>query len=349
MTSTKPSRPVFHPVSVGPVSLRLHRRSVAVGTILLLVVLLVGFGALIQPGAGLTSADALAVLFGGLDGFPATVVLQWRLSRIVAAIVIGGALALSGAIFQSLTRNPLGSPDVIGFNTGAYTGVLLAMYGGATGFAPIAGASLAGGIVAAGAVYLLSQRSGSAGLRMVLVGLGVSAMLAAVNRWLIGAADLDLSMAAATWGAGDLNGLRWIQVAPAGIALVVLVAGSVALTRRLQALDLGDDAAAGLGLRLSVTRPLLLAVAVGLTAVSTAIAGPISFVALAAPHLARRITRSPQVTPFPTALTGAALLLVADVLAQRTFDPIQLPVGVVTTTIGGIYLVLLLAKEARKS
>jgi iron complex transport system permease protein len=335
-------------LALGPLSARLHRRSAWVGGLLAALVLAAVVVALILPGAGVETREALGVLFGGGDGFAATVVLNWRLPRVLAAVLVGAALALSGAIFQSLTRNPLGSPDVIGFNTGAYTGAILVTLGGVTGFAAIASGAFVGGLLTALVVYLLSLRAGSSGLRMVVVGLGVAAMLGALNRWLIAVGDLELSMQAAAWGAGSLNGLRWAQVTPVAIALLVFIAAAFLVARRMQPLDLGDDAAAGLGLRLGPTRLLLLAVGVALTAVSTAIAGPISFVALAAPHIARRITRASRVSPLPVALTGALIVVVADIVAQRLFDPTQLPVGIVTVTLGGLYLITLLAKEARR-
>ncbi|WP_067526137.1 FecCD family ABC transporter permease [Nocardia uniformis] len=329
-------------------SLRIHRRTVLVTATLVAATLILAVISLVLRGAGVSPSEAFAVLIGDHGGFAATVVLKWRLPRVVAALVIGAALAVAGAIFQSLTRNPLGSPDVIGFNTGAYTGALVVMLAGFGSFVATATGAMTGGMVAAAAVYLLSLRSGSTGLRMVVVGLGISAMLAAVNRWLIRAAELDASMAIATWGAGTLNGLRWPHVVPGVIALLALIVVAGCLARRLDLFDMGDEAAHGLGLPLRSTQLSLLVVGVGLTACSTALVGPISFVALAAPHIARALTRGSRVSLAPVAATGALILVAADLAAQRLFAPTQLPVGVVTVTIGGIYLVTLLAREARR-
>ncbi|WP_327151047.1 FecCD family ABC transporter permease [Nocardia sp. NBC_01329] len=319
-----------------------------VTAILVVAILIVAVTSLVVRGAGVAPSEAFGVFTGNQDGFPATVVLQWRLPRVLAAIVIGAALGVAGAIFQSLTRNPLGSPDVIGFNTGAYTGVLVVIFAGAGSFAATAAGAIAGGTVAAAAVYLLCLRSGSTGLRMVVVGLGISAALTAANRWLIRSAELETSMAAATWGAGTLNGLRWPQVVPGVLALLVLIAAAGLSARRLDLFDMGDEAAQGLGLPLRATQLWLMMAGVGLTACSTALAGPISFVALAAPHIARALTRGSRMSLAPIAATGALILVVADLAAQRLFAPTQLPVGVVTVTIGGIYLVTLLAQEARR-
>lgn len=332
---------------VGPVSLPVHHRTVVASLLLAIAVLVAGLATLLFPGAGLDTGTVIEVLVGRERGFPAVVVLQWRLPRLIAAIVLGAALAVSGAMFQTLTRNPLGSPDVIGFNAGAYTGAIAVMLSGGSGFAMIAGGALVGGVATALAVYLLALRSGSAGMRLIVVGLGVSAMLAALNRWLLLRADLDASMAAATWGAGTLNGLRAPVVTPAVATVGVLLLLGWLLSRRVDALSLGDDVAAGIGVPLGRTRLALIVVGIGLTAVSTAVAGPIAFVALSAPHIARRLTRGSRVSGVPIALTGALLLTVADLLAQRLFDPQQLPVGVITVVVGGLYLMTLLAREAR--
>lgn len=172
-------------------------------------------------------------------------------------------------------------------------------------------------------------------------------MLTAFNQWLVLEAELDAAISAAIWGQGSLNGIRWEQAAPAALMLVPLIVAGLLLGRRLAALDLGDDAAAALGLRVERTRLLALLIGVGLTAVATAVAGPIAFVSLCAPQLARRLVRAPGIALAPAALTGAFLLVASDFVAARAFAPIQLPVGVVTVSIGGIYLVYLLAKEAR--
>jgi iron complex transport system permease protein len=256
---------------------------------------------------------------------------------------------MSGGIFQSMTRNPLGSPDIIGFNTGAYTGALIVMLAVGGGYLGIAAGALVGGILTALAVYLLAYRRGSQGFRLIIVGIGISAMLAALNHWLILQAELEAALAAAVWGAGSLNGITWEQAAPAAVVVVVVGVATLAVARRMQLLEMGDDAARALGVRAEPTRLLLLILGVALTAAVTAVAGPIAFVALAAPQLARRLTRSAGITLVPSAVMGAFLLVASDLAAQRLFAPIQLPVGVVTVCIGGIYLVWLLAREARKS
>lgn len=328
-------------------STRIDLRALLVTVVLLLAAVAVALVALATGDLHLSLGTVVRSVLGIQGGFEQSVVLTWRLPRVVASLVFGAGLAASGAIFQTITRNPLGSPDVIGFNTGAYTGALVVMLVIGGSYAWVSLGALLGGVVTAIAVYLLSRTGGASGLRLIIVGIGVSAMLAAFNRWLILQADLTTSMSAAVWGAGSLNGLRWPQVSASLVVVLVLVAAAIGLGRQLAVLDLGDDTASGLGARPHRLRLVLLLVGVLLTAAVTAVAGPIAFVALAAPQLAKRLTRSAGIAIAPAAAMGALLLAASDLLAQRVFSPIPMPVGMVTVTIGGIYLVLLLIREAR--
>ncbi|MFE4194263.1 iron-enterobactin ABC transporter permease [Paenarthrobacter sp. NPDC056912] len=330
-------------------SLRFDVRSILVCVPLLLASLAVAVVSLATGDFQVTVAQVLQAFTGDAPGLAQTIVMEWRLPRVLAALVFGAALGMSGGIFQSMTRNPLGSPDIIGFNTGAYTGALIVMLTVGGGYLGVATGALVGGILTALAVYLLAYRRGSQGFRLIIVGIGISAMLAAFNHWLILQAELEAALAAAVWGAGSLNGITWEQAAPAAVVVVVVGLATLGVARRMQLLEMGDDAARALGVRAEPTRLLLLVLGVALTAAVTAVAGPIAFVALAAPQLARRLTRSAGITLVPSAVMGAFLLVASDLAAQRLFAPIQLPVGVVTVCIGGIYLVWLLAREARKS
>lgn len=332
----------------GAASFRMETRIVLVCFAVLLLSLLLAAVALATGDFAVPLPQVLRALTGGGDPMTQTVVAQWRLPRVLMALVLGAALGMSGAIFQSLTRNPLGSPDIIGFNTGAYTGALLVILAVGGSYWQVAAGALAGGILTALAVYLLAFRRGSHGFRLIIVGIGMSAMLAAFNHWLILQAELEAAMAAAVWGAGSLNGITWEQAGPAVLVVVVVSAAALGVSRRMRMLEMGDDAARALGVRAEPTRLLLLILGVALTAAATAVAGPIAFVALAAPQLARRLCGNAGISLVPSALLGSLLLVASDLAAQRLFAPIQLPVGVVTVSIGGIYLIWLLAREARK-
>ncbi|GAA3544200.1 iron chelate uptake ABC transporter family permease subunit [Amycolatopsis ultiminotia] len=289
----------------------------------------------------------LAALFGGGARLERFFVLDVRLPRALLAMAIGAALALAGAIFQRLSGNPLGSPDIVGFNDGAATGALLVtlVLGGTAVSAPL-GAVL-GGFVAAVLIYVLAYRGGVHGLRLILVGIGVSAILASVRSYLITRADLSAAQGALAWLIGNLNALGWDQARPVLIGLACAVPLLALLGRGLGLLEMGQERAGSLGVAVQRTQLLLLLVAIVLTALAVAYAGPIQFVALAAPQLARRLARTAGSALVTTALMGALLLACADLVAQRLFAPTQIPVGAVTLVLGGAYLAWLLHTERR--
>lgn len=322
-----------------------RRRVVAtVATAVAVVVL-----AVVAMGLGdypLSVPEVLAAIVSD-QGFATRIVLEWRLPRVVAALLFGAALAASGALFQTLTRNPLGSPDIIGFSTGAYTGAIVVITLGAGGVVSTAAGALVGGLLTAGAVYLLSWRGGSQGFRLIIVGIAVSAVLASTNTYLLLRAQAEVAMTASIWGAGSLATVGWHQVAVAGAAIAVLAVATAALVPPLRQLELGDDTARAHGVRTEVVRVGVLFVGVALIAVVTAISGPIAFIALSAPQIARRLGRTAGIPIVLSAIVGAFLLIAADVVAQHVL-PGAVPVGVVTVVVGGAYLVALLVREARK-
>ncbi|GAA2260313.1 iron-enterobactin ABC transporter permease [Glycomyces scopariae] len=294
----------------------------------------------------ISAVDVVRALVGDAGTAIETVVVQWRLPRVLLGVVFGAALGLSGAIFQSLTRNPLGSPDVIGFDSGAYTGAVVSIIAvGST--ALVIPSALAGGIATALAVYLLAYRRGVHGFRLIVVGIALTALLGSVNTYLLLKASLWQAQMAAVWGAGSLNGLDWSDARAGAAVVLVLLVPLLWLGRRLRMLELGDDAAAAMGVAVEPVRLALIVVGVSLSAVVTALAGPIPFVALVAPQLARRITRAPGVQLVPAAVMGAFLLVTCDMVALNV-PPIALPVGLMTIILGGAYLVWLLVAQSRK-
>jgi iron complex transport system permease protein len=280
-------------------------------------------------------------------GFARTVVVEWRAPRAAATVILGAALGVAGAVFQSLTRNPLASPDIIGFSAGSYTGALIVIVVAGGSYLQQAGGALVGGIATAAVVYLLAWRRGMQGFRLIIVGIAISAVLGSLNTWLMLTADLEVAMSAAAWGAGSLAGTGWEQVLYGGGAVVVLLVAMAAFAPGLRQLELGDDAAKATGARAEPIRLGLMVLAVALVAVVIAAAGPISFIALAAPQIARRVARTPGVTLAPAAFMGALMLAGADVIAQHLL-PVSLPTGVVTVVVGGSYLVWLIIREVRR-
>ncbi|MFF0308923.1 FecCD family ABC transporter permease [Streptosporangium sp. NPDC004379] len=294
----------------------------------------------------MTPSDVLRILTGG--GTPAEdfIVNELRLPRLVTALLVGASLALAGALLQSLVRNPLGSPDLLGLTQGASAGALLAVVAGGGSVALAAGAAAGG--VATGAVLLaLTWRNGVHGHRLVLAGIGAAAILTGVNGYLMTRAQLMEAARALLWITGSLDGRGWRDALPLLVAMAVLVPVALGCARALAVAEMGDDVALGLGVRLGALRLTLSAAAVLLASFAAAAAGPVAFVALTAPQLARRTTRTAGPGPLASMFAGAALLLCADWAAQRLFADRQLPVGVLTGLLGGGYLVWLLTARRR--
>ncbi|MEV8321049.1 iron chelate uptake ABC transporter family permease subunit [Streptomyces sp. NPDC059900] len=331
----------------GRLAIRLPWRSVVVCTVLAVAIAAMAVLALMTGSYALSPGQVLSALTGRETGFVQELVVQWRLPRVAAALVFGAALGVSGAMFQSLLRNPLADPGIMGFSQGSYTGALIVILVVDGTYTQLAGGALLGGLATAVAVYVLAYRRGVKGFRLIVVGIGVSAMLDSLNTWLILKADLDQAMSAAAWGAGSLNGISWNQVAVGGACIAVLLLLAGMLSRPLRQMQLGDEVAASHGVRVSPVRLALILVAVALTATVTAASGPILFVSLVAPQIARRLSRSAGITLAPAAFVGALLCLASDYLAQHIAST-PLPVGIITVVLGGGYLGYLLFSEARR-
>ncbi|WP_066586640.1 FecCD family ABC transporter permease [Cellulomonas timonensis] len=270
-----------------------------------------------------------------------------RLPRLLVGALAGAAFGVAGSIFQSVTRNPLGSPDVIGLGAGAAAGAAAASLVW-PGFVPASVGALAGAGIAIGAVYVGSGRGFAAPYRMVVTGIAIGAMALAFVQLALARATREDAFAMAAWLNGSLASRRWSDVTLIALALLVLIPTALLLTRRLQLVEMGDDAAIGLGVDPTRTRNLAVGVAVLLTSAAVTVSGPVAFVALTAPQIARRLTRSSGPGMVAAACTGATVLVVADLLAQRLPFGVQYPVGVVTAALGGVYLAILLIREWRR-
>lgn len=328
-------------------SVRLDARAFTV-VVLLLAAAFTASVVLIGTGDFPISApDVLKTLFGDGTTIQEYIVNDLRLPRVIVGLLVGASLGLGGAIFQSISRNPLGSPDVLGLGQGATAGalIMIVLFSGTAN--QVALGALVGGLVTGLAIYLLAWKRGVHGYRLVLVGIGVSAIVTAVNGYLLTKADIVDAARAVVWMTGSLNGRDWTQVWPLLIMCAVLVPLVLGNARGLRMIEMGDDVSYALGVRVERTRLLLMLAAVLLTAGATAAAGPVGFVALTSPQLARRLTRSPGPNLVPSMCMGATLLIVADWASQRAFGADQLPVGVVTGVLGGVYLLWLLVTERK--
>ena len=335
-------------VRTGGVSFRVHDRAVVVCLALLAAVVGIGLVTMTTGDFELTVSDVVKSLVGQGDGASDFIVLTLRLPRLLTGILVGAALAVSGGILQSLSGNPLASPDIIGFTQGAATGAILVIVLVDGSMVQIGAGALVGGVATAVVVYLLAFKQGVQGFRLILIGIGISFIMLSLNKYLITRASLTDAIAAQAWQVGGLNGRGWEHVQVVGAAVAVLLPLALHFGRRLALMEMGDATAKGLGVNAERTRLALIAISVGLAAVATAAAGPVSFLALAAPQLSRRLTGSAGAGLFAAALMGALLLTAGDLAVQRLFSPAQLPVGIATGALGGLYLIWLLAHEWRR-
>jgi iron complex transport system permease protein len=291
--------------------------------------------------------DVLATLIGQGTEQHQFIVLDLRLPRVLVAILVGVAFAVSGAIFQSLAQNALVAPDIIGVNAGAAlvaVGVIVLGLPAAL----IAPGALIGAVAAAALVYALAYRRGLSSYRLVLVGIAVNAALTAGISYLLTRGEILEVQRATVWLVGSVYGSDWGDVRLLGITLLVLLPAGLALGRQLEGLQLGDDLARAMGMRVERARLGLVVVAVALAALAVAVAGPVGFVAFVAPHIARRLAATSGAGALPaSAGVGALLVLASDLSAQRLFAPASLPVGIVTALLGAPYFLYLLQRANR--
>ena len=332
-------------IVVGRWSALITPSHVIVGLMLLTLSLAVAVVALRLGKFPLSTQEVIDALQGQGRRIVQVVVVQWKLPRIVLGLVAGLALGAAGAVFQTITRNPLGSPDLIGFSTGAQTGILVSVLLLPGSMLSASLASFIGGAAVGAVTYLVSLRGGFTGLRFILVGIAISSMLVSVNRWLLERVDDDEGLGALKAITGTLGAARWTVVAPTCLAVGVTVALILLACRHLQVLSLGEQVATILGSPTRRASAVLILLGTVLVAVVTMAAGPIGFVALVAPHLARLLTGSPQSPLLVSGLTGSLLLVGADLLSQLVLE--SMPVSVVTNAVGGLYLMVALTVAAR--
>lgn len=302
------------------------------------------------------AAAALAIGTWPLDwaealagsGMDATILWQLRLPRVLAAALAGASLGLSGAILQAMLRNPLASPDIIGFTSAAGAGAVatIVVTGGSALVVP---GALAAGLAGAALVMALAWRNGFDTLRLVLVGLALGMTMNALTSFMLRYSGMVQASEIARWLAGSLNARGWDSVALLAAALALLAPAVGYLRFPLERLDLGDDLARGLGLRVDAARLALSIVAVLLAALAVSVAGPLPFVAFMAGPIARALMRSSGPCLAPAAATGAAITLAADLVARFGIQGFHLPTGVFTALIGGPYLLALVVAQTRRN
>jgi iron complex transport system permease protein len=338
---------VLHP-RIGPLSARVDGRAVFVSTIGTVIVL---FGVALSVAVGDVQVRLWDVVreIGGFETSTKTefVVNRLRFPRALTGMLVGAAFGLSGQLFQRLVRNPLASPDIIVVTAGSAFGAVFCIVVASTATTTVTSSALAGSVLTIVAIYLLAIRQGISSYRLVLVGIGMTAMLQAGVAYLLTRAELRDAQRAYVWLTGSLNGRSWEYVRPLSLALLILLPLAMLCSRSLRVLEMGDDCAAGLGVSTARSKVAIGMIGAALAAVGTAAAGPVAFVALLAPQIARRLVGERTPGLVPAAIVGAAMVVYGDLVARRLFAPTELPVGVVTAIVGAPFLLWLLARANR--
>ena len=323
----------------GDLSVTFHRRSAVICVVLLAALAGAAVVSLCLGDTYITFADVTAALLGD-SPYDRTVEVL-RLPRTMLAVAAGAALALSGALIQSVARNPLASPDIIGVTAGAGLAATVALTAG-LGFALLAPAALAGGLAAAALVLLIGAKSGLSAARFVLAGIAIAVLFKSGTQMLLLASAPIEAQRAQIWLIGTLAGRGWDEAAFLGIVLIAAVPALLWAQRALDATSLDDPTATGIGVRVTGTRIGLALLGVVLASAAVSRVGAVEFVALAAPQIARRLTRTSRPPLLATALTGSVLLVLADWIGRTAFGDYQVPAGVLTALLGGVYLIYLL-------
>ncbi|MBC9942924.1 iron chelate uptake ABC transporter family permease subunit [Leucobacter sp. cx-328] len=290
--------------------------------------------------------EVFSVLTGEMVPGASFAVGELRLPRAVLALLAGSSFGIAGVCFQTLLRNPLASPDIIGISGGASAAAVTGIVALGVSGPSVSFLALAGALLTAAAIFLLSRRGGFAGTRLILIGIGLAAMLQSVTSYLLSrAAQWDIQTAM-QWLTGSLNNASWDRVLPLACAAVIIMPLLLSQGTSLSMLRMGDDSAMGLGVRVSRVRLLVIFGAVALLAFATAATGPIAFVAFMAGPIAARITGPGANLMLPSALVGAVLVLAGDLIGQFMLGA-RYPVGVVTGVLGAPYLIYLLIRTNR--
>lgn len=324
---------------------RMRRRAVA--TVVLAVAIALVFAVSLMIGNTFYGpVEVGRVILGDTVPGASFTVGELRLPRATLGVLAGFAFGIAGVTFQTMLRNPLASPDIIGISSGASAAAVYGIVVLSLDETTVSLLALGGAILTAAVIYLLAGRGGFAGTRLILIGIGIAAMLDSVVTYILSrAAAWDLQ-SAMRWLTGSLNSASWESARPLLLASIVLVPLLLAQGRPLGVLRLGDDSAAGLGVRVRSTRVVAIVAAVALLAFATAAAGPIAFVAFMAGPIAARIVGPGASLLVPSGLVGALLVLVADLVGQFAFGN-RYPVGVITGVLGAPYLIYLLVRMNR--
>lgn len=291
--------------------------------------------------------DVLSVLLGNDVKGATFAVGTIRLPRMLAGLLTGFAFGVGGYVFQTMLRNPLANPNVIGVTAGSSAAAVFCIIVLHASNTVVSIASVVGGLVTTLCIYFLAKGASFSIGRLILIGIGIQAMLNAFISYLMLIGKTHDLPTALRWLSGSLNGAKMETMYPLMIAVIIFTPMLMMFSKRLEMLELGEEMASSLGVDTNKTRLVLIICAVLLIALATAVTGPIAFVAFLAGPIAKRLVGSNFSALIPAGLIGVILVLAADLIGQFAFTA-RYPVGVVTGIIGAPYLIYLLIRINRK-
>lgn len=324
-----------------------HRRSAAATLILLVMLCTMATISLAAAAPGLSFLDVVAAAFGKGTDMQVFLIQELRVPRLLAGLLSGCAFGVAGCLLQTLARNRLATPGIIGIDDGATAFAVASIVAVPTSLAPSV-LALWGAAVAAVLVFSLSAGAGARGYRFIVVGIAVGALFGAVTNLMLARTGIDSANQAYPWTVGSLNARPAFSVWVLAAGLMVCLPAAKYVARSLDQLRLSDAVAMGLGAHLPLTRGLVLVLTVTLTGLAVAVAGPVGLIALAAPEVARYLAGNKGVPVMLAGLAGALMMIAADLAGRTFFAPIEIPVGVVSALVGGPYLLWVLLRRPRK-
>ncbi|MCL6660660.1 MULTISPECIES: FecCD family ABC transporter permease [Paenibacillus] len=330
------------------ISVQMEQKSLVVIGICILLFLVAGVVGTSVGSDFISPLDVLRTIFGLNEGELDFVVLTLRLPRVLLSLLVGAALGMSGALLQGIIRNPLASPDVIGITGGAAVAAVgfVTLLGGAVSIKLLPLFAIAGAIVTALIIYVLAWKKGVSPIRLVLIGIGVSAITGAGTTFMLILSSFYTAGQAYIWLTGSVYGASWTDVRTILPVIVIVVPLAIWFARSLNAQEFGDDLATGLGVTVQRHRSALLLCSVLLAGIAVAVAGTIGFVGLIAPHIARKLVgRMFGSMLIVSGLVGALLVFAADLIARTAFLPLDVPAGVFTAGVGAPFFLYLLFKN----
>lgn len=333
---------------LGHFSLLVHRRSLQIALCLCFALLLISSWLLATGTPGLTQWQALRAAFGEGEPMHLLLVRELRLPRLVAGLLSGAALGAAGCLLQTLARNRLATPGIIGIDNGATAFAVASIVAIPTSLAPSA-LALTGAATAAALTFALAVGSGARGYRFIVVGIGIGVLFGALTNLMLARADIDAANAAYPWTVGSLNARPAQSIALLGIGLALALPLAKLLIRPLALMRFSDNVALGLGARLRLTRLLTLALTVWLTALAVAVVGPVGLIALVAPEMARYLCHQHGVPVINASLCGALLMILADWVGRTLLAPVEVPVGIIMAIVGGPYLIWILLRQPSRT